>query len=93
MAKIYRATHNLTPDYVASMFNNYIPSRSLRFSNQNLLKVPKARTLIYQNTLSVAGVDEYNNLPKSMRDSESLTSFKNSCNNFLYNTYLSDAFS
>ena len=43
---VYKALHGLAPQYISERLE-YQPTRQLRSSSQNMLQIPKARTVRY----------------------------------------------
>ena len=84
---LFKVVHNLAPSYLSDLVNQYIPSRSLRSSlDPSLLTVPRPLRLksIESRTFSVAGPSSWNNLPSSLRQAKSLTSFKSNLKTYLF---------
>uniref|UniRef100_A0A3P8VZQ2 Reverse transcriptase domain-containing protein n=1 Tax=Cynoglossus semilaevis TaxID=244447 RepID=A0A3P8VZQ2_CYNSE len=81
----YKALNNQAPLYICDLITPYKPNRSLRSQNSNLLVIPKinknrtgGRTFSYQAPLL------WNQLPLSVRESDSVSSFKVRLKTHLY---------
>jgi len=86
---IHKAIHKLTPDYISSMFTEYVLPRCLRSTSQFSLRIPRARTGMYKQSTAVNGATEYNSLPRDIKDCSTLQSFKRSCKEWLFTEFLS----
>ena len=74
----YKSLHDLAPTYLSALLKPHAPSRSLRSSDAGLLEVPKKirRKTWGDRAFSVAAPTLWNALPKPIRDSPSLPTFK-----------------
>jgi hypothetical protein len=73
----YKCLHGEAPDYLSGLLQTYLPQRSLRSSEQNLLTVPKTRLKSCgDRAFSMAAPTLWNNLPETLKASESLSTFK-----------------
>ena len=86
---IHKAIHKLTPDYISSMFTEYVLPRCLRSTSQFSLRIPRARTEMYKQSIAVNGATEYNSLPRHIKDCSTIQSFKRSCKEWLFTEFLS----
>ena len=75
---VYKCLNNMGPTYLTSLLRYKSSLPSLRvFSDNSLLQVPKLETLGYKNRkFSIAAPNLWNNLPRNVRESSSLTLFK-----------------
>ena len=64
------------PSYLASMLEEYRPSRSLRSEAKSLLKVPTAHKKCGERALSVGGHKLWNALPPDLKACNSVNAFK-----------------
>ena len=81
----YKCIHNLAPSYLKELLEPYHPSRSLRSADQLLLRVPKTRLKTYgDRSFSKAAPTLWNGLPLSVRECDSLESFKSSLKKHLF---------
>ena len=63
--------------YLADLLKPYLPARSLRSNDTNTLEEPRTRmATVGDRAFSVCGAKLWNELPKELRDIESLDSFK-----------------
>jgi hypothetical protein len=74
------------PTYLSELLHCYIPSMQLRSSSDNkMLRIPTVRTKGFgQRSFSYQGPSVWNDLPKSLRHSESSASFKHSLKTHLF---------
>ena len=84
---IYKVVHNLAPSYLSDLLNQHTPSRALRScSDPSLLIIPRPLRLktIDSRAFSVAGPSSWNDLPSSLRQAQSLSSFKSKLKTHLF---------
>ena len=84
---IYKSVNNLAPSYLSDLLNLHIPSRSLRSSSDpSSLTIPRPLRLktIESRTFSVAGPSSWNDIPPSIRQAPSLSSFKSKLKTHLF---------
>ena len=61
---VFKSLNDLAPTYISDLLTQYIPSRSLRSSNQSLLVVPRSIQKTYgDRAFAVAGPRLWNALP------------------------------
>ena len=85
---MFKAVNGLAPPYLCELAVQYDPSRDLRSTDQKLLIVPKARCkTLGGRSFAVAGPSEWNKLPLSIRQLESINVFKTSLKTYLFNLY------
>ena len=73
----YKILNEQSPSYPTSLISSYKPVRSLRSSDHLLLQVPNVMTATYgQRTFSYCALKLWNGLPKSLKESETVTIFK-----------------
>ena len=81
----YKALNNLAPSYIGDLLVPYIPSRQLRSSSKHLLSIPHFYLRIYgARSFSVAARTLWNNLPYNIKNSPSVSVFKNRLKTFLF---------
>ena len=86
----YKSLKGLAPYYLRSLLSSYAPKRMLRSSAKNLLQTPIARTKAYgERSFSVAAQKLWNNLPDTIKNINSLDSFKKNLKTFLFRKHLS----
>ena len=74
----YKAPNNLAPSYIRDLLIPYIPSRQLRSSSKNLLSIPHVNLRTYgARAFSVAAPTPWNTLPSDIKNSPSVSVFKN----------------
>ena len=74
----YKAPNNLAPSYIRDLLIPYIPSRQLRSSSKNLLSIPHVNLRTYgARAFSVAAPTLWNTLPSDIKNSPSVSVFKN----------------
>ena len=82
---VYRCTHQLAPDYLTDLVVPYVPARSLRSADLNLLTVKRYNLERYgRRSFSVAGPSLWNALPSAIRNSISLPAFRSSLKTHLF---------
>ena len=89
---VYRCTHQLAPVYLTDLVVSYVPARSLRSADQNLLTVRSKRYNLDsygRRSFSVAGPSLRNDLPNAIRNSISLPAFRSSLKTHLFARRLS----
>ena len=75
------------PEYLTNLLIPYIPNRTLRSSDKQLLVVPRASSALKfgDQALSVAAPMLWNLLPLNIRNCDSFQTFKNLLKTYLYN--------
>ena len=83
---VFKSLKNLAPSYMSDLLTPYIPSRSLRSSNQSLLVVPRSIQKSYgDRAFAVAAPGLWNALPIHMRQPGfSLATFKKCLKTYLF---------
>ena len=71
-----------------SLLKHYVPSRSLRSSDSNLLSVARVRTCFGFRSFAVASPTIWNTLPLDIRNSPSMCCFRRRLKTFFYNLVL-----
>ena len=84
----YKCLNNAAPDYLTSLLNSYKPSRTLRSASDPLtLKTPHTKLSSYgPRAFSVSGPLSWNNLPLSVRQQPTFSSFKTSLKTHLFSS-------
>ena len=82
---VFKSLNNLAPSYISDLLTPYIPSRSLKSSNQSLLVVPRSiQKSCGDRAFAVAAPQLWNALPIHMRQSGfSLATFKKCLKTYL----------
>ena len=85
----FRHFEHSLPPYLSAELQVYQPSRTLRSSNQRLLKIPTTKLKSYGNrSFSYQAPVIWNSLPESLRNSTSLCAFKANLRTYLFNKHL-----
>lgn len=81
----YKSLYDLAPSYISEMISRYHPPRCLRSSSSLLLEHKKYQLRSYgYRSFSVSSPELWNALPPSVRNSDSLSSFKTSLKTYLF---------
>ena len=80
----FKALHGLAPNYLRTLLQSYIPSRSLRSETGNVLIMPKARRKLGCQSFAVAAPKLWNDLPMNIRTTTSIVSFRSSLKTHLF---------
>ena len=82
---IYKIMHDKAPSYLAELVQPYVPGhRGLRSSRQGLLQEKFSKHQWGQRSFQVAAPKLWNNLPGSVKLSNSLHTFKKNLKTYLY---------
>ena len=81
----WKAANAEAPVYLQNLIQPYQPSRNLRSGNDGLLVQPIVRTNAGKRTFAYAGPVLWNNLPASIRSSNSAKDFKTKLKTHLFN--------
>lgn len=82
---VFKALHNLSPNYISNLIKPYISARSLRSSNQLLLVTPQSKKKSKgDRAFSVAGPKLWNNLPLYIRQAPSVEVFRSQLKTYLF---------
>ena len=74
---VFRALHERTPAYIASLITPYVPRRALRSADRALLVVPRHNLERYgRRSFSRAGPTLWNALPEDLRSTVCMNKFK-----------------
>jgi len=85
---VFKTIHDMAPIYLRELITQHTPSRSLRSSDQHLLKVPfTSSSLVQSRSFSVAGPRMWNTLPSDIRTVQSLCQFKSKLKTYLFTEY------
>ena len=79
---VYKCVKQLTPQiiYDKLTFSDDVKSRHTRDTGKMLLRPPHCRTEFYKRSFFVSACDNWNNLPLTVKESPSITSFKKNLN-------------
>ena len=82
---MYKSLNNLAPNYLANLFQQYMPPRSLRSIKKCLLHVPASRLKSFgDRSLMVYGPKIWNDLPQDLRQQTSVGTFKVKLKTYLF---------
>ena len=74
---VYRAINGLSPSYISNLLSFCSSYYSLRSCSNKLLQVPRSKLKSYgDRRFSIAGPKLWNSIPASLRNTDSLNSFK-----------------
>ncbi|KAK6191023.1 hypothetical protein SNE40_002773 [Patella caerulea] len=76
-----------SPGYLKHLVTPYIPTRTLRSQNKNLLMPYHAKSSFGERSFSFAAFKLWNKLPSEVKDSPSLSVFKKKLKTHLFKTY------
>ena len=81
----YKCLHNLAPVYLKCLLHPYVPARSLRSAQQDLLVEPVFRTEKYgKRAFSVLAPRLWNRLPAKIKLARTVGSFKTALKTHLF---------
>ena len=81
----YQSLHGRSPSYLSDLLVQHVPTRSLRSSNQNLLKVPKSNSKQFgDRCFSVVAPKAWNALPDDIKSSSTVDMFKKKLKTHLF---------
>jgi hypothetical protein len=83
---VYRSLHGTAPAYLSGLLTSYIPTRSLRSSDLDLLSVPRCNTAFGSRGFRSAGPRLWNSLPHNIRTTDSYSSFRSHLKTHLFST-------
>ena len=73
---VFRALHDRTPTYIASLITPYVPRRALRSEDRALLVFPRQNLERYgRRSFSCEGPSLWKALPEDLRSTECLNTF------------------
>ena len=81
---VYKAINGLSPSYISNLLSFCTSSYSLRSCSNKLLQVPRSKLKSYgDRRFSIAGPKLWNSIPASLRNADSLNSFKKHLKTYL----------
>ena len=83
---VYHVIEGTAPDYNVCLFRQYQPSRTLRSSTSGLLHIPFSRKSWGERAFAHAGPTLWNSLPRELKDSSSITSFRSNLKSYLFSS-------
>ena len=88
---IFKALNKLAPNYITDLLIPYKPSRSLRSSTKNLLTKPVFNLKSNSGrSFVLAAAVLWNDLPQSIKDSQSVETFKQKLKSHLFYRLIAD---
>ena len=76
---VFKCLNNTAPGYLCNLLSRYVPRRALRSANDiTRLNVPRTNKVLGQKSFSVAGPRSWNNLPRTIRETDNISHFR--CN-------------
>ena len=73
----FKCLHKQAPEYLVSLIEKYEPTRNLRSSSSNLLRLPKTNTKTFgTRAFTYASPFVWNNLPDIVKNQENIDKFK-----------------
>ena len=73
---VYKCMNNLTPDYLRERFQHRSEIHQRDTRQKNDLALPKCRLATGQKAFAFRAAKSFNLLPKEIKDTEGLSSFK-----------------
>ena len=75
---VFKSVKGLAPDYMCELFESVqmVSSRNTRSHARDDLYVPRARTQLFQSTLTISGANIWNKLSTAIRSCNSVADFK-----------------
>ncbi len=80
----YKGLHNQAPQYISDMLHPYIPSRTLRSSEEDNLVIPRTNLQYGARAFGSAAPKLWNKLPHSIKTATSYGSFKQQLKTHLF---------
>ena len=89
---VYKSLHNQAPKYLQDLLVVHKPNRATRLSANNLnLVVPRtSRSTFASRSFSVAGPRHWNSLPRDIKLSETLVTFRKKLKTYLFTEYFGE---
>ena len=85
---VYKAINGLSPSYISNLLSFCSSSYSFRSCSNKLLQVPRTKLKSYgDQRFSIAGPKLSNSIPASLKNADSLNSFKKHLKTYLFNTF------
>ena len=82
---VYKAINGFSPSYISNLLSFCSSSYSLRSCSNKLLQVPRSKLKSYgDRRFSIAGPKLWNSIPASLRNADSLNSFKKHLKTYLF---------
>ena len=81
---VFNSLHSCSPLYISELIKVYQPTRNLRSTTDNLLVRPMTSRKIGQQSFAFSAPQYWNVLPKYIRNSPSIATFKKRLKTFLF---------
>ena len=82
---VYKAINGFSPSYISNLLSFCSSSYSLRSCSNKLLQVPRSKLKSYgDRRFSIAGPKLWNSIPASLRNGDSLNSFKKHLKTYVF---------
>ena len=82
---IFRAYHQVGPEYLNELIVRYVPTRTLRSLDSQTLVVPKFNSKMYgERAFAFAGPPQWNSLPSDIKATPSYGYFKTHLKTYLF---------
>ena len=82
---VNKIVNQIAPAYLCDLLQQYVPKRVLHSAAKELLASPKTKTTTYgDRAFSVAGPNNWNRLPDILRETQTLSNFKNGLKIYLF---------
>ena len=84
LVMVYKCTNNLTTDYLSERFKQRLEIHQRDTRQKSELALPKCRLATGQRAFAFRAAKIFNSLPKFIRDTETLGSFKRRIFNYIF---------
>ena len=76
MLIVYKCNNDIAPSYLSELLSNYVPTRTLRSGNMQLLQETKSNRTWGDRSFAIAAPSLWNELPLYIRTAKNVTVFK-----------------
>ena len=82
---VYKSLNGLAPSYLNQKFRytQNVHSLPLRSADKHILYLPRPRTELYKRSFSYSGAKLWNSIPQTIRNSQTVSSFKSQFSSYL----------
>ncbi len=84
---VYKSVNGMLPEIFSKYFQRRSDMHHHNTMHSNLLHVPRARTVLGQQTFRIKGASLYNSLPISITSKETIKAFTNAAKTFYLSSY------
>lgn len=82
---VFKSMNNTAPVYLSNLLSPYTPQRTLRSTHDiTRLNVPRTNKVLGQKSFSVAGPQSWNNLPRTIRETDNISQFRSNLKTHLF---------